>query len=388
MSYELQRTEGADAQSEKVKRPIDALSEPQLLLDEARARRNLARMCARADAAGVHLRPHFKTHQSHAIGRWFRDAGVDRIAVSSLAMAEYFAADGWRDITLAFPFHRGMHGRVEALACEVAFGITVADRAALDDLRFARPVDVWLKIDVGTHRTGFEPADLSALRTLATDCARRGDVRLRGLLAHAGHSYASRGAAQIAGVHRTSLGLLHALRDALADVAGPLALSVGDTPTCSTQADYPGVDEIRPGNFIFNDLSQWQIGSCDIDAIAVAMACPVVARHPRRGHLVVHGGAVHFSKEAMELDGERIFGLAVDAAGNGWGALRPDVRLVGLSQEHGIVAAPQAFIDRTRPGDTLLFLPVHSCLTADAMRGYRTLDALDIDMMLRPQRTG
>ena len=358
-----------------------SLSEPVLLLDEARVRRNLRRMAERATAAGVRLRPHFKTHQSHAVGRWCRALGVEAITVSSLAMAEYFAADGWRDITLAFPFHPGMRDRVAALAGRIAFGIVLADPLALDGVRFSARVDVWLKIDVGSHRTGFAPEDPDGLRALAATLVGRDDIRLRGLLAHAGHSYDARGAEAIAAVRDDTLALLGRLREELASISGPLELSVGDTPTCSTADAFPGVDEIRPGNYVFYDLSQWQIGACGVDDIAVAMACPVAARHPARGQLVVHGGAVHFSKDAMQLDGQRVFGLAVDATPDGWGALRPEIRLVGLSQEHGIVAAPADVIARLRPGDTLLFLPVHSCLTADAMGRYVSLTGESIEMM-------
>ena len=357
------------------------LSEPVLLLDEARVRRNLQRMAERAAAAGVRLRPHFKTHQSHTVGRWCREYGVEAITVSSLAMAEYFAADGWRDITLAFPFHPGMRDRVDALAERIAFGIVLADPLALDGVRFSAPVDVWLKIDVGSHRTGLAPEDLGGLRALAAALSGRDNLRLRGLLAHAGHSYDARGAEQIAAVRDESLALLGHLREELAAVAGPLELSVGDTPTCSTADAFPGVEEIRPGNYVFYDLSQWRIGACRVEDIAVAMACPVAARHPERGKLVVHGGAVHFSKDVMELDGQHIYGLAVETTADGWGELRPDIRLVGLSQEHGIVAAPADVIANVRPGDTLLFLPVHSCLTADAMGRYRTLTGESIGMM-------
>jgi D-serine deaminase-like pyridoxal phosphate-dependent protein len=341
-------------------------------------------MVARAQAAGVVLRPHFKTHQSHGVGRWFRQAGIQAITVSSLAMAEYFAADGWDDITLAFPFHRGMQARVAALATRLRFAITLADPDALDGVAFEAPVAVWLKIDVGSHRTGFDPADRALLRKLAAALSGRRDLQLRGLLAHAGHSYAARGVAQIAQVHRDSLALLATVRETLVDVAGPLQVSVGDTPTCATQDDFAGVDEIRPGNFVFNDLSQWQIGSCALDDIAVAMACPIAARHPSRGRLVLHGGAVHFSRDAMEIDGERVFGLVASADGTGWGPLEPALRLVGLSQEHGIVAAPDGLIGQVRPGDTLHVLPVHSCLTADAMGGYLTLDGHWLPMMPRP----
>ena len=79
------------------------ITKPTLLLNEEIARSNIKRMVEKADRNNVKLRPHFKTHQSHEVGRWFREAGVDRITVSSLSMAGYFAHDGWDDITVAFP---------------------------------------------------------------------------------------------------------------------------------------------------------------------------------------------------------------------------------------------------------------------------------------------
>ena len=41
------------------------------------------------------------THQSAKIGEWFKRFGVNAITVSSVQMAEYFAANGWNDITIA-----------------------------------------------------------------------------------------------------------------------------------------------------------------------------------------------------------------------------------------------------------------------------------------------
>lgn len=359
---------------------IDA---PVLLLDQHKARRNLDRMVARALEAGVRFRPHFKTHQSHVVGHWFRESGVSAITVSSLAMAEYFAEDGWDDITIAFPFHPGMRDGVNILASRVKLGITLADAAALDGVEFDHGLDVWLKIDVGTHRTGFQPDDASGLQTLAENLHGRSDLHLRGLLAHAGHSYGARDHEAIAQVHQHCLNTLRTLADELADSAPDLEISVGDTPACSTQSDFAGVSEMRPGNFIFYDLSQWQIGSCAIEDIAVAMACPVVSRHPERGQLVVHGGAVHFSKDRMQMDGQTVFGLAARAGEHGWGELMPEVRLVGLSQEHGMVDAPADFIRSVKPGDVLYFLPVHSCLTADVLGYYRTLEGDAIRMMAK-----
>ena len=59
------------------------IQKPTLVLNEERARANITRMAEKARANGVRLRPHFKTHQSAAIGDWFEAAGVRCITVSS-----------------------------------------------------------------------------------------------------------------------------------------------------------------------------------------------------------------------------------------------------------------------------------------------------------------
>ncbi len=71
---------------------LDGITRPTLVVDRARAERNIARMAAKAAASGTRFRPHVKTHQSPGIAAWYRAAGVDAITVSSVAMAERFAA--------------------------------------------------------------------------------------------------------------------------------------------------------------------------------------------------------------------------------------------------------------------------------------------------------
>ena len=80
----------------------NTIETPTLLLDAARAQRNIARMAKKARDNRLRFRPHFKTHQSAAIGEWFRQAGVSAITVSSVAMARYFADHGWDDICLLY----------------------------------------------------------------------------------------------------------------------------------------------------------------------------------------------------------------------------------------------------------------------------------------------
>ena len=110
-------------------------SGPFILLDSARCRQNIARMEEKARTNGLVFRPHFKTHQSHAVGRWFREVGVNRITVSSAEMAGYFAKDGWNDITIAFPLSRFHVEAVNRLAEDIHMNITFSSiRNLLDAL--------------------------------------------------------------------------------------------------------------------------------------------------------------------------------------------------------------------------------------------------------------
>ncbi len=93
---------------------------PGILVDEDQVRTNIRLMAQKANQAGARFRPHFKTHQSADVGRWFSDEGVRAITVSSLSMAEYFANHGWDDITIAFLLNPLEGKRLNALAKALA----------------------------------------------------------------------------------------------------------------------------------------------------------------------------------------------------------------------------------------------------------------------------
>ena len=167
---------------------------------------------------------------------------------------------------------------------------------------------------------------------------------------------------------------------------GDLKLSVGDTPACSVLDDFTGVDELRPGNFVFYDLMQLRGGACTVDDVAVAVACPVVGIHPERNELVLYGGAIHLAKDHLvRPDGSPDFGAVALLTDQGWGAPLAGAWLRSLSQEHGILrATPETFaavFGGLQVGDLVAVIPVHSCLTADLLKRYLTLDGEWIEMM-------
>lgn len=369
----------------KAPHPILDFSAPTVLVDRARVEYNAQVMLGRAVAAGVNLRPHFKTHQSVEVGEWLRALGVERITVSSVAMAEGFVAAGWTDLTLALPAYPAMFGRVAALLDRAQVGLLVDHPEAAEALARSavlaeaaeaagRTVPVWIKLDAGYGRAGVHWQDEERLRSViaALDAPW---LRRMGLLAHSGHSYAARGREQIAAVHAECLERLLPLRDRYAgDFAdGRCRLSVGDTPSCSVLDDFGPVDELRPGNFVFYDLSQVQIGACTREQIAAAVLCPVIGKDEARGRLILHGGAVHLSKDRLEhADGSVSFGeIAAQPYDGSWQLPDPERRVTSLSQEHGIVHLSADALEDYRIGDFVQVFPVHSCLACDLHASYR-----------------
>jgi D-serine deaminase-like pyridoxal phosphate-dependent protein len=352
-------------------------TKPALVLDEDRARRNIARMAARARRFGVRFRPHFKTHQSREVGRIFREFGVDAITVSSVDMAAYFVEDGWTDVLIAFPLNILEAAQIGRLTARCRLGLLVESAEGLPALARAVPVpiDVWIKINVGANRAGAEWNDRALLAAIARESERHPGLRLRGLLTHNGRTYAARTPGDLSRVHADAMRKMLKARSALAASGySGLEISVGDTPACSRLDDFAGADEIRPGNFVLNDVTQLELGTCRARDIAAAVACPVVSTHPARNEAVIYGGAIHLSKDDFRHDRDgRIYGRVSRPRGAGWGPVLADTVLTSVSQEHGIIKTTCAEMRRIKAGDILFVLPVHSCLTVNLWDHFVTL---------------
>lgn len=349
---------------------------PTLLLDKEKCLNNISSMVARARDAQVTFRPHFKTHQSQEVGRWFKAAGVDKITVSSLSMANYFASDGWEDITVAFPVNTREADLINEIAASIKLNLLVESNEAIQNLGKIcnSEVGIFIKVDAGYGRTGVNSDSLDLIDSLIDEITKNDQLKFEGFLAHAGNSYNARGRQEIAAIHNAYIEKVGILKKHYSGSFPELIVSVGDTPTCSVMNSFGEANEIRPGCFVFYDIMQQQIGSCNYDQIALAVGCPVVAKHPERNEIVIYGGGVHLSKDRIQEDGIDIYGRIAVQKEKGWEGVIPDVYLKSLSQEHGIVSAPESFIENTNIGDILLVLPVHACMSADLMDSYLTTD--------------
>ncbi len=346
---------------------------PTLLLDKEKCLRNMENMAGKASANQLSLRPHCKTHQSAEIGNWFRNFGVKAITVSSFRMARYFAEAGWKDILVAFPFFPSEMEELIGLSEKCRLSILVDSPATLPFLHhIPHRVDFYIDIDTGYARTGVRTENPELIEQIIVKASVNPRLEFRGFYCHAGHSYKAGSRKERNQIHQKAISDLEKLKKQFGQHA-PLLL-YGDTPNCSMQEDFGEIDEITPGNFVFYDLVQVALGACSMEEIAVAMECPVAGRYPAGDRIVIHGGAVHFSKESLLQDGVPVYGRLVQQREEGWSKGSRNLYLRRISQEHGVLEQCGDLVRSTNIGEKLLFLPVHSCLTANLMREYLSLD--------------
>jgi D-serine deaminase-like pyridoxal phosphate-dependent protein len=361
---------------------LDALPTPALLLDIDRVRRNAEDMRSRARRLGVRLRPHIKTHKSVEVAD-IQLAGLPKaVTVSTLAEARNFVAHGFRDVTYAVPIEQGKFDLAATLAhdCD-RLGVITDDPSVVGGLnRAARTagttLDVFLDVDCGYHRTGIDPRG-----ALAVDIPRRihesSHLRFAGILTHAGHAYRC-------GTPEERLAVAREERDVMVELAAHLreggievpAVSIGSTPTMTAVDHLEGVDEIRPGNYIFFDAMQVRLGSCGSAQCALSVLAAVVHRDPARRKVVIDAGAIALSKDqgAVDLEPTAGYGQVLDLEGADLG-----ITVSSVAQEHGTcVVTGDGPLDKLPVGARVRVLANHSCLTAAQHSCYYVVSGQEV----------
>ncbi len=351
---------------------IHDLPTPALLLDLDRLDGNLRRMAAKAERLGVALRPHIKTHKCVEVARRQAQQGCRGLTVSTLYEARVFCDHGFDDLTWAFPVILNRIDEAREVAQRCTLRLVVDSVVAIEALEASRhPFHVWLKVDCGYHRAGVDPASPAA-GELAGRLDRSPTLLFDGLLTHSGHAYEASSREELVRVaeeeRRVMVELARRLRDGGLQVP---AVSVGSTPALAAAEQLEGVDEIRPGNYAFYDLSQNRLGSCDAVDCAVTVLASVVSSPPAGGHSVIDAGALALSKDAGPAQlTPQVYGQVFEdyAAGS----LSPETIVDSLSQEHGILS-------QARPvGSRVRILPTHSCLTVAHFEDYALVQGEEV----------
>ena len=356
---------------------FDALSTPALMLDRNILLRNVAAMSARMKENGVALRPHLKTSKSADVARLATNGHSGAITVSTLAEAAYFLGKGFTDITYAVGFVPSKAPQAAALIAQGAKLNLVTDSLAAAQAMTAIEGDavfpMLVEIDCGDNRAGVL-ADGPELLDIAQAIHEATNMELVGVMTHAGHSY---GASDIAGVKAIAederSAVVHAatrLRNA--GLPCPI-VSAGSTPTAMYAEHFEGLTEMRPGVYMFQDLTQLSRGVCQRGDLALSVLASVIGHNRHAGHILLDSGALALSKDigANAAWPDTGYGDVCDLTMQPFEGLY----VSQVSQEHGIVPiSDDSAFSRIPVGSKVRIAPNHACITAAAYSSYNIVE--------------
>jgi D-serine deaminase-like pyridoxal phosphate-dependent protein len=328
-----------------------AFDTPEIVVDLDVVRANIARTAAIAREKGVALRPHTKTHKLPQIARMQLEAGATGVQVAKLGEAEVMVDAGIEDILVAYPIIGARKlERLGDLAERASISVTIDSEIV--GVGVSLLIRALLELDTGLHRLGVVPGRDAA--DLAERIAALPGIELVGVFTHEGHVYAQ--GRDFADKERLTLEACRAAVETAEEIRSrgipaPI-VSVGSAGTFRFAVGCPGVTEVRPGTYVFNDRSQIAQGAAEAADIAAFVIATVVAR-PTPDRIVVDAGSKVLTSDRMLV--------ADPPASFGWVWGHDDWDVVRLSEEHGVV---QVSADAgVAVGDRLAIVANHVCPT-------------------------
>ncbi|WP_396223490.1 alanine racemase [Gemmatimonas sp.] len=331
---------------------LEQLETPVPVVDLDRVAHNLDRMAAYATLHGLRLRPHVKTHKSPRIAAEQLRLGAVGLACATLREAEVMA-EVCRDLLVAYPpVGAARLERMARLPSHVRLAVAADDVQALDALSVAarlgqRSIDVLVEADLGMHRVGVTSPEKAV--AMARHIDRASSLRFAGLQFYPGHVRAHV-RDQDAGLAQVGHDLAAYIEALTAAGLPPHTVSGGSTPLAWRMHEVPGVNEVRPGTYVYNDRTTAQIGACDWEDCALTVLATVVSVSVK-GQAVVDAGTKALGREPLRAEGDG-YGVLLD---------HPDVIVSRMSEEHGILDLSRCSW-RPRLGDQVRIVPNHVCI--------------------------
>ena len=327
------------------------VSTPAVVIDLNVMERNLARMAEYCSAHGLGLRPHTKTHKTIEAAQRQLELGAIGLTVAKVGEAEVMAAAGAREILVAHPIIGDEKlRRLAALTSKTDIIVAVDSLATAQSLsRIAIETGcqfgIVVEFDSGSLRCGVAPGAHAA--TLGKQIATLPNLKLRGLFTYFGSVWGTpdERATEIERLKSDVSSTIAAFRAAGLSTE---IVSAGSTPAAELSHLVPGITEIRPGTYIYNDLNTHYQGLCSLDDCAVSVVTTVVSTAVP-GHVIVDAGSKTLSSDLLSAGPKRGYGYVRES----------EATLIKLNEEHGFLTAED--LSQFSVGQVLSVIPNHVC---------------------------
>jgi D-serine deaminase-like pyridoxal phosphate-dependent protein len=307
---------------------ISELETPAVIVDLDVMERNLSRMADYCRQHRLLLRPHTKSHKIPALAKLQLSSGAIGITVAKLGEAEVMLNAGITDILIAYPIVGDEKTTYLAkLAQQASISVALDSEEAARGISSAATrqgtrIGVLIEMDVGFGRCGLgNENDLLALAQTITTLP---GLEFRGLMFFPGHFGV--GPEQRSALRIQVNDFLNRSLETFARADLPLSIvSGGSTPTAYESSLFHGVNEVRPGMYIFNDRNTVGIDAASLEDCALSVIVTVVSTAVG-GRAIVDGGSKTFSYDRYQAGDGRGYGLVKED---------PVVEVERFSEEHG-----------------------------------------------------
>ncbi len=334
---------------------ISELDTPALVIDLDIMERNLRRAADYSKAHGLRLRPHTKTHKVPAVGRRQLDLGAAGLTVAKVGEAEVMLGANPPELLVAYPIiGRSKLRRLMEVAKKTQLTVALDSMAVARQLSDAAreagvEVRVLAEVDAGLNRVGVSPGP--ALMDLARGIRSLPNLRFEGIDFYPGHIRDS-GEQGMEQIRKLSELVQCMLDDFRRDGIEVRIVSGGSTPSLFHSHEVRGVNEIRPGTYVYNDVNTVASGACTLDDCAASILVTVVST-ARPGQIIVDGGSKTFSSDTAAPPS--VHGRVVEA---------PECAFHRENEEHGYIDITRAKRD-FEVGQRLHIIPSHVCVAVN-----------------------
>lgn len=334
---------------------------PYIYVDYRKMLKNIKSMAELASEANIDIRPHCKSHKTVEIAKHQIRFGASGITASTLKEVEMLKKGGIKSITLAYPLIGD-----EKIDYYLKLGKNIDLRSIVLDFEHAKyinkyfsrsnPLIAYLKVDCGLKRLGIQPEEIIDNIEKITELE---NIIIVGLLTHGGQSYSGIiPKEEVAKVEAAAV-LSHKIPSLLA--------SVGSTPTAKELLKLPGLDEIRPGNYVFYDNTMINLGVCKEEDCSLFVKSTILAIYEE--YMVIDAGSKSLSSDSG-VHGNNLL--------KGFGLIVEDKSLVveRLSEEHGMITGNG--IKDFKVGDQLTIIPNHACSVVNLFDEIHVFDGNEL----------
>lgn len=335
---------------------LDEIQTPAIVADLAMMEHNMRKYQNYADQGGCALRPHIKTHKIPRLARMQLDFGAKGITCAKLGEAEVMADSGIGDIFMAYPvigpdkIRRFLDlSQTIRMICSVD---SVEGASALAAAARERGItaEVRMEVDIGARRTGVV---MPRAVEMAKRIAGMPGLELSGIFGYKAMVLEGGPTLDPAAAGREEGELLGETAQRIREAGIPLRdVSAGSTPTAPYAAMAEGVNEIRPGTYIFQDAQRIVQGAASPEECCGVMKVTVVST-PEKDRAVIDAGT-----KALAGD-SKLHAAPMFLSSYGQILGRPDLRIDRMNEEHGMIVCDGE--TGLHVGQALYVIPNHIC---------------------------